>query len=458
MAADDWQGTAMSNVSSFANDAFVRAIADGDLASARLLLAEAEAGEVIYHLTRMSHAHRAIGFRLLPRDRALEVFERLDASSQADLISHLREDETASVFSAMDPDDRVDLLDELPAGVASRLLRGLTPDERDLTAVILGYPKGSTGREMSPEVAIVPQEMDARTALHRVLERLHDSETIYTVAVSDGARHLVGVVSLRDLLAADPEVPISTLTRPADRAWAAEPAEQAARRVAERRHLALPVVDSEDRIVGILTVDDALHILQEADSEDQARQAGTEPLQRKYLSTPIGHLVRSRIVWLLVLAVGASFTVQVLEVFEETLSRLVVLSVFVPLLIGTGGNTGNQAATTVTRALALGEVRPRDALKVAAREAFTGITLGLIIGGLAFSVITLLYGPGIGSVIGLTLLSVCALAATVGGTMPLLAKTLGADPAVFSNPFISTFVDATGLIIYFLIAKTILGI
>ena len=158
------------------------------------------------------------------------------------------------------------------------------------------------------------------------------------------------------------------------------------------------------------------------------------------------------------MAVGASLTVQVLELFEETLSQLVVLSVFVPLVIGTGGNTGNQAATTVTRALALGEVRLGDVLRVMAREATTGVTLGLVLGGLGFTLIGLLYGPAIGWVIGLTLLIVCTLAATVGGTMPLLAKAVHADPAVFSNPFISTFVDATGLIVYFLIAKAILGI
>ena len=337
-------------------------------------------------------------------------------------------------------------------------MRGLSPAERGLTATVLGYPKGSTGREMSPEVAVVPQDMDAATALRRVLGRLYDSETVYTIAVSDGTRRLIGVISLRDLLAAEPDTLMAELAQKADRALATEPAEVAARRVADRRRLALPVVDSEDRILGILTVDDALDILERAESEDQARQGGTEPLHRNYLSTPILRIVRSRIVWLLVLAIGASLTVHVLELFEETLSQLVVLSVFIPLVIGTGGNTGNQAATTVTRALALGEVRLGDVLRVMAREATTGVTLGLVLGGLGFTLIGLLYGPAIGWVIGLTLLIVCTLAATVGGTMPLLAKAVHADPAVFSNPFISTFVDATGLIVYFLIAKAILGI
>lgn len=409
-------------------------------------------------LARLPASKRAIAFRLLPKDKALGVFEALDAPSQAELVHLLQADETASYFAEMDPDDRVDLLDELPATIATRLLSGLTPDERAMTATVLGYPKGSTGHEMSPEVAVVPHHMTAGVALRRVLDRLHDSETIYTVAVSDGTRRLIGVVSLRDLLAAEPDTPVADMAHPADSALATEPAEQAARRVAERRRLALPVVDSEDRVVGVLTVDDALRILEEAESEDQARLAGSEPLRRSYLSTPIPHIVRSRVVWLLVLAVGASLTVQVLEVFESTLSQLVVLSVFIPLLIGTGGNTGNQAATTVTRALALGDVRPTDVLKVFARELATGAMLGVVLGGLGFAITGLLYGWAIGAVIGLTLLAVCCLAASVGGTMPLLAKAVRADPAVFSNPFISTFVDAIGLVVYFLIAKAILGL
>src|SRR5690606_12509092 len=175
------------------------------------------------------------------------------------------------------------------------------------------------------------------------------------------------------------------------------------------------------RLVGILTVDDALRILEEAESEDQARISGSEPLRRPYLSTPVSMLVRSRVVWLLVLAVGATLTVQVLEVFESTLEQLVVLSVFIPLLIGTGGNTGNQAATTVTRALALGDVTPRDAARVLAREARTGLVLGLVLGGGGFVLTSVVYGVDVGTVIGLTLLAICTLAASVGGVMPLVA-------------------------------------
>ena len=237
-----------------------------------------------------------------------------------------------------------------------------------------------------------------------------------------------------------------------------ESAEEAARRCADRKRLALPIVDTEDRLVGLLTVDDALRILEEADSEDQARMGGSEPLRRPYLATPVYEIVASRVVWLLVLAVGATLTVRVLEGFEDTIASMVVLSVFVPLLIGTGGNTGNQAATTVTRAFALGDVRPRDVLKVVFREARVGAMLGVLLGSLGFAIAGFVYEWSIGAVIGLTLVSICTLAATVGGVMPLVGKKLGIDPAVFANPFITTLVDATGLIIYFLIAKSVLGI
>ena len=218
------------------------------------------------------------------------------------------------------------------------------------------------------------------------------------------------------------------------------------------------MVDGEDMLVGIVTVDDALRILEKAESEDISRQSGSEPLRRPYLATPIAQFVRSRVVWLLVLALGATLTVGVLEGFEDTLEQLVVLSVFIPLLIGTGGNTGNQAATTVTRALALGDVEPGDILQVLWRELRTGLALGAVLGLVGLVLVGFVYSAAIGAVIGLTILALCMLAASVGGVMPLVARKIGVDPAVFANPFITTFVDATGLVLYFLIARAVLGL
>ena len=223
---------------------------------------------------------------------------------------------------------------------------------------------------------------------------------------------------------------------------------------------ALPVVDADGRMLGVVTADDVIDILVEEGTEDVLRFGGVERgmPDETYFTVPILQAVRRRVPWLLLLFVGGSFTANVLGFFEDELASMVALTFYVPLLIGTGGNTGNQAATTVTRALALGDVRLRDLPRVIAREFRVGLSLGLILGSLAFVVTSLLYGASIGTVIGLTFLSVCTMAATVGGAMPMLARAVRADPAVFSNPFISTFVDATGLLIYFLIARAVLGI
>jgi magnesium transporter len=311
---------------------------------------------------------------------------------------------------------------------------------------------------MSPAFVAAHPGDTAGETLERVRARLDDAETVYTIPVLDGTRKLVGVISLRDVLRAAPQQDIAEVMVDPHSVPATETAELAARRCSELRLSALPVVDAEERLVGILTLDDAARILEREQDEDSARQGGTEPLRRPYLGTPVRTIVRSRIVWLLVLAVGATLTVQVLDAFEATLEQVTVLALFVPLLIGTGGNTGNQAATTVTRALALGDVGPRDVLRVLARELRVGLLMGLLLGVLGAGIAGLVYEPRIGAVIGLTLVGICAVAAAIGGIMPLIARAVKVDPAVFSNPFISTFVDATGLVVYFLIARAVLGL
>lgn len=435
-----------------------RALADHDLAALTDTAESLTPAEVVSVMERLDRTQRAVVYRVLSKDRALAVFEDLPAILQRDLVEALREEDVASLFGELDPDDRVELLDELPATVASKLMRGLPPRERQLTAAILGYPVGAIGRRMSPELVTANPDMTAADAVGRVTRNLEDAETVYVIPVVDDHRVLVGVLHLRELLLAAPQTPVADIM---DAPWwsrATDGAEDAARYCAQLKHLALPIVDAETRLVGLLTVDDALRILEDAESEDQARISGTEPLRQPYLTTPIGRIVRSRVVWLLVLAIGATLTVQVLEVFESTLDSAVTLALFVPLLIGTGGNTGNQAATTVTRALALGDVEPRDVGKVLLRELRVGVLLGALLGLIAFAVAGTVYGRDIGLVVGLTLLAVCSMAATVGGMMPLVARMLRTDPAVFSNPFITTFVDATGLILYFLIAKSVLGL
>lgn len=417
-----------------------------------------KSAELVTLLERLNERDRAIVYRVLPKSVALEVFESLDPALQGELLEELNSEEISAIFAKLDPDDRVGLLDELPAGVANRLLTGLSAKERGLTSEVLGYAQGSIGRRMSPEYISVKSTDSVSQALTKVKSKLQSAETIYTLPVVDSSKQLVGVVSLRDLMRTASRVKVSKIMSEPLMVNASDDEEFAARTCSDLKVLALPVVDNERRLLGILTVDDALRILEQEESEDAARTGGAEPLRRPYLSTPVFAIVRSRVIWLLVLAFGATFTVSVLGAFEAEIEQLVVLTLFVPLLIGLGGNTGNQAATTVTRALALQDVRTRDVWQVLFRELRVGALLGTLLGFIGFGLAWAFFGIEIGLVIGLTLFAICTVAATVGGVMPLVGLALRADPAVFSNPFITTFVDATGLVIYFLIAKAVLGL
>ena len=433
-------------------------IGDNRLAEVADLLSSLAPAEIAAILDRLPRKKRGIAFRVLSKGTAVEVFDDLSARSQRDLIDDLGTAEVADAFEQLDPDDRAELLDELPAGVATTLVQRLSPDEREATGVVLGFPRGSVGRRMSPEIVHAYVDETVADAISRVKERGADAETIYTIPVIDQGRVLAGVVSLRDLLLADETTVVGRLMRTPIAAHADDDAESTAQRCVTHGILAMPVLDSENRVVGVLTLDDAVEVIEAARDLDEARAGASEPLKEPYLLASIFSITRARIVWLFVLAISAILTVNVLEFFEGTLEQRVALALFIPLLTGIGGNTGSQAATTVTRALATDEVRTRDVARVAGKEVRVGLTLGAGLGIVGFLVATIAYGIDIGSVIGLTIISVCTMAATVGGVMPLIAKSIKVDPAVFSTPFISTFCDATGLIIYFTIAKAILGI
>lgn len=433
-------------------------LARGDLSAAATALASAPLPDLAVLLERLPARDAGVAFRLLPKDEAMTVFERMDAPAQREVVTQLSDADVARVFAELDADDRVALMDELPAKIAKRLVQELPADERGETAIILGYPVGSVGRRMTPDYVHVYAHELVGVALERIQQRGGDAETIYTIPVVDDGRRLLGVVSLRELFFASPHDAVEAHMATALYAHADDDAEVTARTLVDRGVLAMPIVDREERLLGLLTGDDAHRMVEAARDEDEAHAGASEPLRRPYLTTPVFAVVRSRVVWLFVLAISAILTVSVLELFEATLEQQVALALFIPLLTGIGGNTGSQAATTVTRALAMGEVRPRNAWPVALKELRTGIVLGISLGAVALAVATFFYGVGIGTVIGLTLLSVCTISATVGGVMPLVAKSIRVDPAVFSTPFISTFCDATGLIVYFSIAKSVLGI
>lgn len=414
--------------------------------------------EVVHVVERLTPKRRAVVFRLLPKSMAPLVFERLDRDLQRELILKLPPPDGAVAFARLGAHDRARLLHIIPTQEAERLLAGLPPTEQENTSVLRQYREGSIGQWMRSRHLSLRPEVTAVEALGLVGESPDDPGALHILPVADAEGRLLGVISLPDVMAVDPRIQVKELMRPPESVPVDMPAEDAARRCADLKLMAMPVVDTENHLVGVFTVLDALHILEDAESEDTARAGGSEPLRRPYLATPVMRLVQTRVVWLLVLGISAILTVQVLELFEATLNQMVVLALFIPLLTGTGGNTGNQAATTVTRALALGDVRMRDIGKILAREVRVGLILGLVLGTLGFVFSSVFYGTPVGLVIGLTLLSVCTMAATVGGAMPLIGKSIGVDPAVFSNSFISTFCDATGLLIYFLIARSVLGL
>ncbi len=414
--------------------------------------------DIADELTRLDPAQRAVVFRLLAKDRALTVFESLDPAHQQELLDGLRAERVRELIESLDPDDRARLLDEMPAKIAKQLQSGLSAQDRYATATLLGYPAESAGRVMSPEYVNVRASMSAADALAKVRRVGGNVENLRVLTVTDDARRLVGTVDLATLVTASPAARINDLVEAETYSVRAdEDQEVAARLMREADLVALPVVDREDRLVGIITVDDAMAILEAEETEDISRIGGVEPLERAYMSASVLGLARKRAVWLLVLIVAAALTVNVLQFFEETLEALVTLALFIPLLIDTGGNSGSQASTVVIRAMAVGEVRFSDLPRIIWRETRVGLLLGAMLAFVGFPIVGLLFGWDFATVIAFTLVAVCTWASFAGGMLPVIAKRVGIDPAVVSAPLITTLVDATGLVIYFLIARVVLA-
>jgi magnesium transporter len=351
------------------------------------------------------------------------------------------------------------MLGELPAMVARRVLAGLSPQERALTATLLGYPEDSAGRYMTPEVVVLREDLSVAAALTHVRERGLAAETIYTLPVVDTERHLTGVVELRDLVLADAEATVADLVRGHPRyVRATDSAERAARLMADENILDLPVIDAEDRLVGLLTFDDADEVIEDADSEDASRQGGAKHWDGHYMRVSVLQLARTRAVWLVLLLIVSLLTVTVAHHFEDALEEVAALALFIPLLIGTGGKVGTQASSACVRALAIGEVRPSDLARVTAREAAVGLLLGAGLGVLGIAASMLFTGFDVAAVVGISLLAICLLGALVGGISPLVARRVGIDPALVSAPVVTTVVDVLGLAIYFLVASAVLGL
>ena len=417
---------------------------------------EVDAAEAIGLLPRTL---QALAFRLLPKDEAIEVYEYLDPAVQQTLLERLRSGEVLELVEQMSPDDRVRLLDELPAKVVRRLLAELSPAERRVTAQLLGYEAETAGRLMTTEFIDLKEFHSVGQALEIVRRRARDTETIYALYVTDASRHLTGILSLRDLVVADPEARIGdVMTREVISVSTDTDQEEVARAIQRYDFLAIPVVDREQRLVGIVTVDDVIDVIEQEATRDLyaagAVQAGDED---DYFQSGLFTVVRRRVVWLLVLVAANSLTIAVIAREEEILSKVVLLAAFIPLLIDTGGNVGAQSSTVVIRGLSTQQLFVNGRRVTVLREALAGLILGLMMLLVVVPWAWQLGGdPVVAWATGISLLAITVLAATAGAALPLLFARLGFDPALMSAPFITTAVDVLGVFIYLRVARLLL--
>jgi len=431
----------------------------GNYDGAKLLLGpvqEVDAAEAIGSLPRTL---QALAFRLLPKDEAIEVYEYLDPAVQQTLLERLRSGEVLELVEEMSPDDRVRLFDELPAKVVRRLLAELSPAERRVTAQLLGYESETAGRLMTTEFVDLKEFHSAAQALAIVRRRARDTETIYSLYVTDGSRHLTGILSLRDLVTADPEARIGdVMTREVVSVGTDTDQEEVARAIQRYDFLAVPVVDREQRLVGIVTVDDVIDVIEQEATRDLyaagAVQAGDED---DYFQSNLFTVARRRVVWLLVLLIANSGTSAVIAAQEAVLKQVVVLAAFIPLLIGTGGNVGAQSSTVVIRGLSTQRIQAMGAWLAIWREAVAGALLGLLMVLAVVPWAAYVAGSwGVATAAGLSLVAITTLAATAGAALPLLFDRLGLDPALMSAPFIATATDVAGVFIYLQTASWLL--
>jgi magnesium transporter len=391
----------------------------------------------------------------LPTETAGAAFNSLDEGHQSALVAELSPERAGALFAMVHADDRARLLSARPDLDASGLLGSLDEEERRYTERLLRYAPESVGRMMTPRYMTVAPEDTREDILARVRECAPQIDTVYTLPVTAHGT-LVGTTTLRQVVAGSDGTRASDLMLPPEPVLHPEQdQEEAARLLLTTELLAVPVVDDTGSMLGLVTVDDAMEVLQLEESEDIARSSARQPLGRPYLAASPFQLAGTRVVWLLILALAATLTVNVLEIFEAELDEVVALALFIPLLIGTGGNAGAQATTTVVRAMAVGTLQFHDLVRVIWRELRVGLILGGLLGMLAIAPVAVLYDWRLATTVALTLVSICTFATMVGSVLPILAGRLGLDPAVVSAPFVTTLVDASGLIVYFLYARAI---
>jgi magnesium transporter len=417
-------------------------------------------GDISNIIEELPNHYGGIVFRLLPKDLAIEVFENFDSSFRETLLASLKSEEVIKILNEMSPDDRTRLFEELPASVVRKYLALLNDEERKIANMLLGYQDDSAGRIMTTDFLELHEDFTVKRALEAIRSAAPTKETIYYCYVMSRDRKLTGVVSLRTILLSDPEDKVGDLmTAPVISVTTDTPQEEVAATMAEYDFLAIPVVDLEGRLVGIITHDDIIDVITQEDTEDIHLMGGVTTTDKNLMDLTIWDNIKRRAGWLLVMLVFQSFSTSILESYESALSVAVALSFFIPLLIGTGGNSGTQSSTVVIRAIATGELEPKDYWRAIGRELVAASILGGILGVLvSFRAYVSTGSILIGLTVGISLAVVIAIASVAGTVLPMLADRLKIDPAVMAGPLITTVVDIVGLITYLEVAKYILKI
>lgn len=409
-------------------------------------------------------------FRLLPKELAAETFVEMDDETQEFLIHGFSDSELKEVVDELFVDDAVDLIEEMPANVVKRILRSADKDMRKQINELLKYPEDSAGSIMTTEFISLRPDMTAEMAIKRIRRTGVDKETIYTCYVNDENNKLIGITTVKDLLLAnDDDVVRDLMEENVISVHTLDDQEQVAQMFSNYDFLALPVVDNEHRTVGIVTIDDAIDVIQEEATEDIEKMAAVLPSDKPYMKTGVFGIYRKRVPWLLILMLSATFTSMIISSFEGVLAQIIVLSSFIPMITGSGGNAGSQASVSVIRALSLGEIEFKSIFKVLWKELRVSILCGLTLGAANFLKLLFFdlrnYGatPGeagnpvlIALVVSLTLVGTIIMAKIVGSGLPMLAKKVGFDPAVMANPLITTVCDSLSLLIYFAVATSVL--
>lgn len=438
-----------------------------DFVTLRDVLTEWEPADIAELIETLEEAEQAILFRILPKDIATDTFEHLEIDVQFSLIHALGQEQVAEILNDMSPDDRTEMLEELPAAVVRRLLSIMSPEERKVAQVLLGYPENSIGRLMTTDFIAIQDDKTVQETLDYIREHGQDTETLNIIYVVDAKGLLIDALKIRYFLLSHPDTKVKDIM---DRQFVSlkvyDDQETAVSIFKKYDSFALPVTDSSGMLVGMVTADDVLDVAEEEATEDMLRIAGVQNIEDSYVDVSLTSLVKKRAVWLTILFLGEILTTSAMGIFEEQIAVAVVLVIFIPLIISSGGNTGSQAATLIIRALALGELSLKDWWFIIKREFSSGLILGSILGIIGFLKIAVwhfamdAYGEywfHIGLTIGTALVGVVLWGTLMGSMLPLILKKMKFDPAVSSAPFVATLVDVTGIIIYFTVATFILS-